>query len=90
MIFFKFKVSISFYYSRGCAEIVSVRNCDNLWAHFPSPASRVNEYRATEEWRRGKQRDWRKSCPLVTLSTQSPIRISLWLESDLGPDILLP
>lgn len=38
----------------------------------------------------GKQRDWRKSCPLVTLSTRSPTRISLWLDSDLGPDILLP
>jgi hypothetical protein len=69
---------------------VSVRNCESLWAHFPSPASRVNAHRAPEEWRRGRQSDWRKSCPLVTLSTQSPTRISLWLDSDLGPDILLP
>lgn len=69
---------------------MSVCNCDTLWAHFPSPASRVNEYRAAEEWRRGKQRDGRKSCPLITMSAQSPTRISLWLDSDLGPDILLP
>jgi len=35
------------------------------------------------------QRDWRKSCPLVTLSTLSPTWISLWLDSDLDPDTLL-